>query len=155
MCSLTKALSEINPHLMTIATLTGHAALAVGPYTAVMDNGVAKKEQFALKLQSTGETYGDMFEVSTIRKEDFEFIKDKSGAFVEVLHCDKASSSRTPRGHQYPAAFMMRVSGLTNHQLVNEKPLKYSHLDVAGTTGDLPEPTSGSTVVGLSMHFLL
>ena len=34
-----KALHEVNPHLMTIATLTGHAVLAVGPYTAVMDNG--------------------------------------------------------------------------------------------------------------------
>ncbi len=149
-----KALNEVNPHIMTIATLTGHAVLAVGPYTAVMDNGVAKKEQFALKLQSTGETYGDMFEVSTVRKEDFEFIKDKSGAFVEVLQCNNAASSRTPRGHQFPAAFMMRVSGLTNHQSTNEKPLKYSHLDVAGSSGDLPEPTTGSSVVGLSMHFL-
>merc|ERR1712086_860631 len=36
-----KALNEINPHLMTIATLTGHAVMAVGPYTAVMDNGAA------------------------------------------------------------------------------------------------------------------
>jgi len=80
-----KALQEVNPHLMTIATLTGHAVLAVGPYTAVMDNGVSKKEKFAQSLQETGETYGDMFEVSTIRKEDFDFIKDKSGEFVEVL----------------------------------------------------------------------
>ena len=70
---------------MTIATLTGHAVLAVGPYTAVLDNGVSKKEKFAQSLQETGETYGDMFEVSTIRKEDFDFIKDKSGEFVEVL----------------------------------------------------------------------
>merc|ERR1712073_185060 len=28
-----KALNEVNPHLMTIATLTGHAVMAVGPYT--------------------------------------------------------------------------------------------------------------------------
>merc|ERR1711988_1308524 len=34
-----KALHEVNPHLMTIATLTGHAVMAVGPYTSVMDNG--------------------------------------------------------------------------------------------------------------------
>merc|ERR1711936_412969 len=56
-----KALKETNPHLMTIATLTGHAVLAVGPYTAVMDNGAAKKEGFALNLQATGDLYGDMF----------------------------------------------------------------------------------------------
>ena len=80
-----KALNEINPHLMTIATLTGHAVMAVGPYTAVMDNGAAKKESFAINLQATGDLYGDMFEVSTIRKEDYEFVKDKSGEFVDVL----------------------------------------------------------------------
>lgn len=57
-----KALKEKNPHLMTIATLTGHAAVAMGPYTAVMDNGTAKKEQFAQKIFATGEKYGDPFE---------------------------------------------------------------------------------------------
>ena len=92
-----KALNEVNPHLMTIATLTGHAVLANGPYTAVMDSGPAKKENFALALQSTGETFGDPFEVSTMRKEDYEFIKDKSGEFVDVLQCNNAASSRTPR----------------------------------------------------------
>merc|ERR1740129_2175523 len=105
-----KALNEINPHLMTIATLTGHAVMAVGPYTAVMDNGAAKKESFAINLQATGDLYGDMFEVSTIRKEDYEFIKDKSGEFVDVLQCNNAPSTRTPRGHQFPAAFMLQVS---------------------------------------------
>merc|ERR1711992_24068 len=79
-----KALNEVNPHLMTIATLTGHAVMAVGPYTSVMDNGAAKKEGFASKLQATGETYGDPFEVSTMRREDYDFIKDKSGEFVDV-----------------------------------------------------------------------
>ena len=46
-----KALKEKNPHLFTIATLTGHAVLAVGPYSAVMDNGPARQEGFANKLQ--------------------------------------------------------------------------------------------------------
>ncbi len=46
-----KALKEVNPHLFTIATLTGHACIAVGPYSAVMDNGPARKEGFAHKLQ--------------------------------------------------------------------------------------------------------
>ena len=58
-----KALKETNPHLMTIATLTGHAFLAMGAgYTAVMDNGAARKEQFAQKLFSIGEECGDCFE---------------------------------------------------------------------------------------------
>merc|ERR1711971_1054436 len=149
-----KALKEINPHLMTIATLTGHAVMAVGPYTSIMDNGAAKKEDFALKLQATGDLFADMFEVNTIRKEDYEFIKDKSGEFVDVLQCNNAPSTRTPRGHQFPAAFMLKVSGMTNHQMTSEKPLKYTHLDVAGSSGSLPGPTTGSSVVALSMHFL-
>ena len=41
-----------------------------------------------------------MFEISTIRREDFDFIKDGSGKFVDVLQCNNAASSRTPRGHQ-------------------------------------------------------
>ena len=49
-----------------------------------------------------------------------------------------------------------QVSGLTNHQLSSERPLKYTHMDVAGSSGfgDLSEPTTGSTVVALSMHLL-
>ena len=47
---------------MTIATLTGHALVAMGPYTAVMDNGAARKEQFAQKIFATGNKYGDPFE---------------------------------------------------------------------------------------------
>jgi len=149
-----KALNEKNPHLMTIATLTGHAVIAVGPYTAVMDNGPAKKGNFAQALQATGDVYGDPFEISTMRKEDHDFIKDKSGEFVDILQCNNAASTRTPRGHQFPGAFLQAVSGLTKHQSTSDKPLKYSHLDVAGSSGGLPDPTTGSSVVALSMHFL-
>ena len=53
-----------------------------------------------MTFQSTGDLFGDMFEISTIRREDFDFIKDGSGKFVEVLQCNNVASSRTPRGHQ-------------------------------------------------------
>ena len=72
-----------------------------------MDNGVAKKEGFGAKLQETGEVFGDMFEVSSVRTEDFDNIKDKSGEFVDILQCQSARG--IPRGHQWPAAFMLRV----------------------------------------------
>merc|ERR1711970_1303151 len=36
------ALSDPDPHLMTVATLTGHACLAMGDYSIIMDNGPAK-----------------------------------------------------------------------------------------------------------------
>merc|ERR1712154_83273 len=121
---------------MTIAALTGHAVLAVGPYSSIMDNGPAKVSGTARQVQEAGDKVGDMFEINTIRREDWDFIKDKSGEFVQVLQCNNAPSSRTPRGHQFPAAFMMSSS----------QPLKYSHLDVAGSSGDLPGPTTGASV---------
>merc|ERR1711915_961940 len=48
------ALNDTNPHLMTIATLTGHACLVMGPYSIIMDNGAAKADQTAQKMQKTG-----------------------------------------------------------------------------------------------------
>ena len=103
-----KAVNEKNPHLMTIATLTGHARSAVGPYTAVMDNGVANKDQFARQLQATGDVYGDLFEVSTMRKEDYDFIKEKTGEYVDVMQCPTGSGP-FPRGHQWAGAFLNTI----------------------------------------------
>ncbi len=45
-----------------------------------------------------------------MRKDDFDFVNDKSGEFVDVLQCNNAASSRTMRGHQFPGAFLTRVS---------------------------------------------
>jgi len=41
LCKLKEeAVNAVNPQLMTIATLTGHACMAVGePYSIIMDNG--------------------------------------------------------------------------------------------------------------------
>merc|ERR1712025_220696 len=143
------ALADPDPSLMTMATLTGHACLAVGPYSAIMDNGPAKAAGTAQAVQAAGDSVGDMFEVSTVRREDWDLIQDKSGEFVSTLQCNNAPSSRTPRGHQFPAAFLTRVSGLDQHQFSSEKPLKYSHLDIAGSSGDLPDPTTASSVPAL------
>merc|ERR1712112_193980 len=143
------ALADPDPQLFTMATLTGHAVLAVGDYSTIMDNGPARAAGTALKVQAAGEDIGDMFEISTVRREDWDFIQDKSGEFVSVLQCNNAPSSRTPRGHQFPAAFMMQVAGLDKHQLTSKQPLKYSHLDIAGSSGDLPHPTTGAPIPAL------
>ena len=73
-----------------------------------MDNGPAMKENFAHNLQATGDVYGDPFEVSTMRKEDHEVIKDKSGEFVEILQLPHLPAARI-RGHQYAGAFLQAV----------------------------------------------
>ena len=66
-----------DPQIMTIATLTGHAVLANGNYSAIMDNGPAKAAGTALKVQEAGDKIGDMFEITTVRREDWDFIKGK------------------------------------------------------------------------------
>merc|ERR1712080_681645 len=149
------ALNDPDPQLMTIATLTGHAVLAVGGYSIIMDNGPAKAAGTAIKVQQAGDNIGDMFEISTVRREDWDFVQDKSGEFVSILQCNNAPSSRTPRGHQMPGAFLQQVSGLDKHQLSSQNPLKYSHLDIAGSAGDLPAPTTGCPIPALTCHFLL
>ena len=66
-----------DPQIMTIATLTGHAVLANGNYSAIMDNGPAKAAGTALKVQEAGDKIGDMFEITTVRREDWDFIKGR------------------------------------------------------------------------------
>merc|ERR1712013_231538 len=148
------ALSDSDPQLFTVATLTGHALLAVGDYSTIMDNGPARAAGTALKMQEAGEKIGDMFEISTVRREDWDFVQDKSGEFVSVLQCNNAPSSRTPRGHQFPGAFMMQVSGLDKHMMKSKQPLKYSHMDIAGSAGNLPHPTTGAPIPALVQWLL-
>lgn len=60
---------------------------------------------------AAGEVLGDVFEVSTIRREDYNFHKGKS-EYEDILQCNNLPSSATPRGHQTPAAFLIMTSGL-------------------------------------------
>ena len=67
-------------------------------------------------MQETGELYGDPFEVSTIRREDYQLNKDKA-EYVDVLQCNSLPSTRTPRGHQFPGAFLNWVSSRFSHEV--------------------------------------
>jgi len=147
------ALKHTNTHLMTIATLTGHACLALGPYSAVIDNGPAKKDRFSYRIQEAGEELGDMMDISSLRREDIKFCKS-TGAGEHLLQCNNAASSRTPRGHQFPMAFMMQASGIDKHGLNSEHPLKYTHFDIAGAAGELPDTPTGVPILALTKFFL-
>ncbi|MPC88388.1 putative aminopeptidase W07G4.4 [Portunus trituberculatus] len=97
---------------MTIATLTGHCCLAYGnSYSAVMDNGPASQASIARTIQAAGEEVADPLEVSTIRREDYEFHVGKS-EYEDVLQSNNKPSTQTPRGHQSPSAFLVLASGL-------------------------------------------
>lgn len=137
-----------NPHLFTVATLTGHACLAVGKYSICVDNAPARADKHAYRLKEVSETIGDPFEISTLRQEDFDFHAGKCYG-DDLLQCNNAPSSRTPRGHITPAAFLIVASGLDKNGLTSEKPLKYSHLDIAGSSGDLPDPPTAASVLAL------
>lgn len=140
-------------HLFTIATLTGHAVLAVGNNSIVMDNGPARAAGHGLRLQEEGEKVGDTFEISLLRKEDFDQHCGKCYG-EDVLQANNLPSSRTPRGHQSPAAFMMLSTGLDKHGLKSDRPIKYSHLDVAGSAGDIPDPPTGAPIMALARTHL-
>ncbi|CAF1027139.1 unnamed protein product [Adineta ricciae] len=148
------ALKEVNPQLFTIATLTGHAARTYGDnYTAVMDNGPAREKKVAQRLQELGESIGDPFEISTVRREDYEFIDDKSKV-ADILQCNTRPSNVTSRGHQYPAAFLARASGLDKHGRDSDKPLSYTHLDIAGSAGKLPGLPTARPIPALCQMFI-
>nr|XP_057926739.1 putative aminopeptidase W07G4.4 [Doryrhamphus excisus] len=156
LCELKEqAVRETSPELFTIATLTGHAIRAMGPnYSIIMDNGPAHRTGNAARWQKSGEALGDVFEVSTIRREDYEFHKGKS-EYEDILQCNNLPSSATPRGHQTPAAFLIMASGLHKHGVDSETPLPYSHVDIAGSSGPFPGVPTGAPILAMATNYIL
>jgi leucyl aminopeptidase len=115
-----------------VATLTGHAGRAVGPYSILIENAPARQRGVALELERIGEAWGDPFEHSRLRREDYEFIRPKSSA-DDVLSCNNLPSSLTARGHQFPAAFLSVASGLDKHSIDSRTPLPFTHIDLGGS----------------------
>jgi leucyl aminopeptidase len=127
--------TAVKPTLFSIATLTGHAARAVGPYTALVENGAARAAGLSHWFAQLGDVWGDPSEVSRSRREDFSFIKPRTTA-DDVLSCNNAASSVTARGHQFPMAFLVVASGLDQQSAISAQPLPYVHIDIAGSGVD-------------------
>lgn len=152
-----EALDEINPVLFTVATLTGHAARAVGPYSALVENGVSFQQGLGDNIVKQGDLIGDPCETSRSRREDYDFVKPKTKA-DDLLSSNSAPSAITARGHQFPMAFLTMVSGLDKHDVDAQQPLPYIHIDIAGSgveNGDWQhgKPTA-SPVAALFASFL-
>lgn len=120
----------------TVATLTGHVIRAYGDYPACMDIGVAKRHQTSTTLASVGTAFGEPWEISTVRRDDYDFVKPVGGR-EDVIQCNTAPSTMTSRGHQFPAAFMAIASGVEGTDVA------YTHCDIAGAAEE-PGPSSGS-----------
>lgn len=133
-----------NPSLFTWATLTGHSCLAFGEhYSAIMDNGPARRRKTAQRLFDAGHLVADPYEISTIRREDYEAMSGKD-VNTEIHQSNSAPSTRTPRGHQNPSAFLIMASGLDSHGIDSEKPICYTHIDMAPSAGPYPGLPSGN-----------
>jgi len=143
-----------SPVFHTIATLTGHAYVAVGPYTAIVANGPARKAGLDQALSAAGDSIGDCFDVSRLRREDFLFHTGKDEQ-SDIYQAAPGPSTRSQRGHQGPAAFLMMTSGLREHGSHAEVQLPYCHLDIAGSSGPFPGLATGSPIVGLLKHYNL
>ncbi len=122
----------VNPHILSVATLTGHAGRAVGPYSILIENAPARLKGIAAELEQVGERWGDPFEISRLRREDYDFIKPRTAA-DDVLSCNNLPSVGTPRGHQFPAAFLTVASGLDKHSSDSRQPLPFTHIDLGGS----------------------
>jgi leucyl aminopeptidase len=127
-----RALKEPDPRILSVATLTGHAGRAMGTYNIALDNGPARKAGVAESLAKEGDLWGDPFELSRLRREDFEFVEPRSKA-DEVLSCNNLPSSMTARGHQFPMAFLAIASGLDKHAGDSKQPLCFTHVDIGGS----------------------
>lgn len=121
------AQNDDKAEFFSVATLTGHAARALGPYTALVENGAAFDVLSGEALVDAGDMWGDVAEVSRSRREDFDLIAPRTLA-DEVLSSNNEPSAVTARGHQFPMAFLLQASGLDT-----QPDLPYTHVDIAGS----------------------
>ncbi|KAJ2778824.1 hypothetical protein H4R18_004374 [Coemansia javaensis] len=130
--------------ICTIATLTGHVIRAYGPYGATVANGPARGAGLDRRLAAAGLAYGDPFENSIMRREDHQFVRGRTDR-EDVYQSNSSPSSMTDRGHQYPAAFIIKAAGLDKHSLGAgpHAAIPFVHVDIAGSAEEADVPGLG------------
>ncbi|MBW2262481.1 MAG: leucyl aminopeptidase family protein [Deltaproteobacteria bacterium] len=119
-----------NPTLLTVATLTGHAVRTVGPYPIAIENGPALDASVGAILGRAGSAWAEPFEISRLRREDFEAVASKTDG-EDVLSMNANINASTPRGHQLPMAFFQIAAGMEKD---GKCALPYVHVDIAGSS---------------------
>jgi len=129
-----KELAEHSPEptLMSVATLTGHVYRAHGPYVGLINNAPSRARGDVEVLDQLGEQWGEPFERSRPRREDYAMVAPR-GPAEDVVSANRLASVNTPRGHQLPFAFLDIASGLRGGTL------PFLHLDIAGVAVDPPD----------------
>ncbi|MBY6105090.1 leucyl aminopeptidase family protein [Ferrimonas balearica] len=131
-----------DPVMMSLATLTGHVGRAYGPYSAVIENGVARGQAMGGQLQMVSELWGEPFELSRLRREDYAQVAARSPS-ERLLSSNNGASVNISRGHQFPMAFLIQASGLDQHGLGSDHPIAYMHLDIAASAVEKRDPLYG------------
>lgn len=122
--------------IYSIATLTGHVYRAFGPYVGAIGNGRARASGLIAHLDALGEAWGEPMEISRSRREDFALVAPKTLA-EDVISSNRLASVNTPRGHQFPFAFLEIASGLRGFAT------PFVHLDIGGAALDPPDWQAG------------
>lgn len=149
------ALNSVNPEIFTIATLTGHVIRCYGPnYSAILSNQAARKKNIDSELLKIGDEIADPYEISTIKREDFEFHSGIS-IYEDVMQANNLPSTMTARGHQGPAAYLIMASGLDKHGINSSKPIPYSHCDIAGSSQAHPDFPNGAPLLSFVHKYVL
>ncbi|GMR59261.1 hypothetical protein PMAYCL1PPCAC_29456, partial [Pristionchus mayeri] len=150
---LTKAREEaekaVNPHLMTVATLTGHEVLTYGYYASFMDNGPAKRDGLSAQIQKAGDEYGQPVEITRLHHEDFSFHAPDSAASADLRQGNTKPSVQTVRGHMGPAAFLIQGSRIDEHGLDSALPIPFTHVDMGSCEGEHPHTSYPNPLVAL------
>lgn len=115
-----------DPILFSVATLTGHVYRAHGPYTGAIGNATARWRGDVDALDALAEQWAEPLEQSRPRREDYTMVAARTSA-EDVLSSNRLASVNTPRGHQFPFAFLDVAAGLRGGAL------PFIHLDIGGT----------------------
>jgi leucyl aminopeptidase len=120
------------PEIFSVATLTGHVYRAFGPYSGAIGNAAARGRGVLDALDRLGELWAEPIERSRPRREDYAMVAARTSA-EDVLSANRLASASTPRGHQFPFAFLDIAAGLRGGST------PFMHLDISGVVCDPPD----------------
>jgi leucyl aminopeptidase len=134
--AVAKAVENKPDEIMTIATLTGAAMVAVGHCIALMSNDT----DFRDRVQAAGQYLGEPIQTLDVLKEDHDNIKSKLDG-ADLIN----TSQKRQRGAQTAAAFVM--SGAPSE-------IPFVHMDIAGADMTPDEKATGTSVKTILQYLL-
>lgn len=134
--AVAKAAENKPEEIITIATLTGAASVAVGSYIALMGNNEALRDRVAI----AGRSQGEQIQTLDVTEDDFDNIKSKLDG-ADIIN----TSQTKKRGAQTAAAFVM--SGAPEG-------MPMAHLDIAGADMTPDEKATGTSVKTIIQYLL-